>query len=61
MKTILVTGDLIRDYNLVRSPRGPAHYRETVPHTLLQERGGGAGPGRHRAVRCDGRRGGAVA
>ena len=42
MKTILVTGDLIRDYNLVRSPRGPAHYRETVPHTLLQERGGGA-------------------
>ncbi|HEV8600558.1 MAG TPA: RyR domain-containing protein [Gemmatimonadales bacterium] len=42
MKTILVTGDLIRDYNLVRSPRAPTHYHETVPHTLLQECGGGA-------------------
>src|SRR5262245_1737738 len=42
MKTILVTGDLIRDYNLARDPRPAAHHHETVPHTLQQEREGGA-------------------
>ena len=42
MKSILVSGDLIRDYSLVRSPRAPSHFLEPVPHTLLQESPGGA-------------------
>ena len=42
MKNILVSGDLIRDYSLVRSPRAPSYFLEPVPHTLLQESPGGA-------------------
>ena len=42
MKTIVVAGDLIRDYSLVQSPRPPSHLLEPVPHTLLQESPGGA-------------------
>ena len=42
MKRILVSGDLIRDYSLVRSPRAPSYFLEPVPHTLLQESPGGA-------------------
>ena len=42
MTTILVTGDLIRDHNLVRNPRAPAHHHETVPRTVLRQVAGGA-------------------
>lgn len=42
MKSILVSGDLIRDYSLVRSPRAPSYFLEPVPHALLQESPGGA-------------------
>lgn len=42
MKNILVSGDLIRDYSLVRSPRAASYFLEPIPHTLLQESPGGA-------------------
>ncbi len=42
MKNIVVSGDLIRDYSLIKSPRSPSWFLEAVPHTLLRESRGGA-------------------
>lgn len=39
---IVVAGDLIWDFNLVRQPRAPARYHQQVPHTVQYGRAGGA-------------------
>ncbi len=42
MKTIVVSGDLLWDYNLVEHSRALNYHSEPLQHTLLHERPGGA-------------------
>jgi hypothetical protein len=41
VKTVVIAGDLIRDFNLVQHPLGPERHHEQLPRTVLkvQERG----------------------
>jgi hypothetical protein len=42
MKTILITGDFIRDYNIVKQPREITGYRDDLPESVMGTRPGGA-------------------
>jgi len=41
-KTVVVTGDLIWDCNLVQQPRSPSYHHEAMPPTVLKAAAGGA-------------------
>lgn len=42
MKTVLVAGDVIDDFNLLRLPASPMAHSEALPNTILQQTAGGA-------------------
>ncbi|MFH1197775.1 MAG: hypothetical protein V1720_18890 [bacterium] len=42
LKTVLVTGDFIKDFNIVKQPVTITGYRDNLPLTVLGDEGGGA-------------------